>query len=83
MRYLGTHWEWIEEWSQFFQSCNWYTFHPFMCEFEDDRIMGGVEFSLMIMGIGFRVRWNYAETEQYKRIKGQVADIERREYETD
>lgn len=35
--------DWVEEWSQFWEPCNWYTFHPIHLQVEDDRIMGGVE----------------------------------------
>jgi len=35
--YTGLFVTWIEDWSQFFQPCNWYTFRPILVEFEDDR----------------------------------------------
>lgn len=60
--------EFIEEWSQFFEPCNWYTFHPFMFEVEDDRHLGGVECTFIILGIGFRARWNHTETDDIKEI---------------
>ncbi|MGN8022282.1 hypothetical protein ACTJJ7_16390 [Phyllobacterium sp. 22229] len=69
MSYLGLHFNWIEEWSQFFQSCNWYTFHPVHLEIEDDDAMGGFEVSIVIFGLGFRIRWNHTETEQVSHIK--------------
>lgn len=64
-----------EEWSQFFEGCNWRTFHPLHIELEDDRIMGGAEFTVIVMGLGFRVRWNYARTEQVNQITESVEQI--------
>lgn len=48
-----------EQWSQFFGRCNWYTFNPILIELEDERCMGGVEVTVIIMGLGLRVRWTY------------------------
>jgi len=67
--------EFIEEYSQFLGGCNWYTFHPVFIEFEDDRRMGGVEFTFVVLGLGFRWRWNYTETPATKRIKKAMRDI--------
>lgn len=55
----GWSWYWIEEWSQFFSACNWYTFHPIMIELEDDRSLGGLEAIVIVLGVGFRVRYTY------------------------
>lgn len=66
----------IEEWSQFWQPCNWYTFHPFMLELEDDRALGAVEVTFIVLGLGLRWRWNHTETERMTEIKQQVADLE-------
>lgn len=82
MEYEGFFVEWIEEWSQFFEACNWYTFRPFMLEFEHEVNMGGVEMTLVIMGLGFRARWNYRETETVKKIKRDVEAIERGDMKT-
>lgn len=73
--YTGFFIEWTEEWSQFAGGCNWYTFHPIVIEFEDDRIMGGIEATFIVLGLGFRLRWNYTVTEKVQRIKDQVAEI--------
>lgn len=66
--YTGWNIYWIEEWTQFFAKCNWYTFHPILFEVEDERSMGGLELSLIVAGLGFRVRWNYEETEMVSSI---------------
>lgn len=67
----------IEQWSQFFCACNWRTFNPILIEVEDDRIMGGVEATIILLGVGLRVRWNYAETEAVTDMKEQVEKIDR------
>lgn len=74
--YTGFFIDWIEEWSQFFQRCNWYTFHPITIEVEDERNMGGFEITVIVLGLGFRVRWNYEETETVKDLKDTVRRIE-------
>jgi hypothetical protein len=73
--YTGVFVEWIEEWSQFFEPCNWRTFRVAKLELEDDRIMGGVEFTLILLGLGLRVRWNYASTETVEKIDASMAAI--------
>lgn len=67
----------FEEWSQFFERCNWYTFRFVLLEFENDETLGGVEITLAIFGLGVRVRWNHTETETIREIKEQVAEIQK------
>lgn len=67
--------EWIEEWSQFGPDYNWRTFHPFNWEIEDDRMLGAVETTLIILGLGFRLRWTYTVTEKMEYLKKTVEDI--------
>lgn len=74
--YLGVSVYWIEEWSQLVQRCNWYTFHPLMIELEDERSMGGLELTVIILGLGFRLRWNYAVTEQVESIRQQIQELQ-------
>lgn len=73
--YIGFFVDWIEEWSQFFVGCNWRTFHPIFIEVEDDRSMGGVEATVIVLGVGFRVRWNYRETPEVIGLREQVSLI--------
>jgi len=75
--YKGFYLYGIEEWTQFFDRCNWYTFHPLMIEVEDERNMGGVEVTVIVLGLGFRARWNYARTKTVDSILEQVAEIKR------
>lgn len=65
----------IEHYSQFFSVCNWYTFWPVFWELEDDRSMGAVEMTFVLMGLGFRIRWNYRETEKTRELSRMIADI--------
>lgn len=67
--------EWIQEWSQMLGGCNWYTFHVCQIEFEWDKMMGGVEATVIIFGLGFRWRWNYEETDTMKEIKRRRDDV--------
>jgi len=60
--------EWIEEWSQLLGGCNWYTFHPIMIELEDDRMLGAIEGTFIVFGLGFRFRWNFRMTEQSEEL---------------
>lgn len=64
----------IEQWSQFFVHCNWYTFNPVLVEFEDDTLLGAVEVTAILLGVGFRVRWNHTETDAMRKIVAQVTE---------
>jgi len=75
MAYKGWYFHFIEDWSQLFGGCNWYTFRPIMMELEWDRIMGGIEATVILLGLGFRVRHNYTETDQVKDIQEQIETI--------
>lgn len=66
----------FEDWSQFFEACNWYTFRFILLEFENDEMLGGVEITFIMFGLGVRARWNHTETETLKNIKQQITDIE-------
>lgn len=68
--------DWIEEYSQFFQECNWWTFHPAYIEFENDKIMGGIEATFIIAGLGLRVRWNHTITPEMQECVDAMAEIE-------
>lgn len=71
-----TFFEFQQDWTQLVQRCNWYTFRFATIEVEWDKVMGGVEATIVIAGLGFRVRHNYAETDTVKDIKRQVSEIE-------
>lgn len=74
-KYVGWFVDWIEEWSQFVRRDNWYTFHPVHLEFEDDRCLGGLEFTIIVLGLGVRVRWNRKETVLSKKLRSQVDEF--------
>jgi len=73
--YKGWYFDFIEDWSQFFSPRNWYTFRFAFIEVEDDRCMGGLELTFILLGLGFRVRYNYAETEKVQGIQEQLKEI--------
>ena len=68
--------EWQEDWSQLAGGCNWYTFRFCQIECEWDKMLGGVEATVVIMGLGVRIRHNYSDTDAMIRIRQQVAEIE-------
>ncbi len=72
----------FEEWRQFFEDCNWYTFHPLSLEFENDKHLGGFEITVIVLGLGLRWRWNHTETETMAEIKNTIAGIKAGEIET-
>lgn len=74
-RYLGFHINWIEQWSQFIERCNWYDFNPVGIGGEWDRMLGGVEVTVILLGLGFRLRYNYAETEVLEEIRQRGSEI--------
>lgn len=49
----------INQWNQFKGKWNWYTATLLLVEFENDIWTGGAEFTFIILGLGFRIRWNY------------------------
>lgn len=61
----------INDWSFLWSNFNWYSFHFIHIYFENDVMTGGLEFECVILGLGFRVRYNYAfdESETGKRLK--------------
>ena len=73
--YRGWFIDWIENWSQFIRHDNWNIFNFVQIEFEDDRCMGGIETTIMLLGVGFRLRWNYKETELSKEIDECLKEI--------
>jgi hypothetical protein len=74
-KYTGFFIDWVEDWSQFFGPCNWYTFRPILIEFEDDRAMGGIEATVIVLGLGFRARFNYARPERVAEYDASFAEF--------
>lgn len=65
-----------EEYSQFFDKCNWYTFTFAKLEFENDSHMGAYEATIVLLGFGFRWRWEHTETEFKREILRRVDEFE-------
>lgn len=74
-QYTGLHIHWHEQWSQFFEACNWYTFEFFHIEVEWEKMMGGYELTFTLLGLGFRARYNYEVTEVVEDIIMAVDDL--------
>lgn len=67
----------ISTYSQWtFGGCNWYDFTWINLETEWDKLLGGVELSIGLLGLHFRVRYNYTETETMAELKSMVDEIE-------
>ena len=73
--YCGWFIDWIEHWSQFIRHDNWNTFNFIQIEFEDDRCMGSVETTIILLGLGFRLRWNYKDTDLSKQLTENIREI--------
>lgn len=65
-----------QDWSQLLGGCNWYTFRFADIQFEWDKILGGVEATIVLLGLGFRWRWNFTETELTESLAKTIEDIE-------
>ena len=44
-------------------------------------MMGGVELTVIILGLGARIRWNYAKTERIDEIKRRVDGLSELEWD--
>jgi hypothetical protein len=55
MNKLGLHS--INDWSQLFQTHNWYTFHFIHLYWEYDGIVNTYEFSFAVLGLGFSITY--------------------------
>jgi hypothetical protein len=75
--YTGWHIDWTEDYSQFFRKDNWYTFTFIHLVFENDTMMGGYELTFVVLGLGFRIRYNHTRTELVDEILKSIDDIER------
>lgn len=74
-KYCGWFIDWIEQWSQFVRHDNWNTFNFIQIEFEDDRCMGAVETTIIFLGLGFQLRWNYKDTDLSKQLTENIREI--------
>lgn len=73
--------DWEEQYSQLFSKDNWYTYNFAHIEFEWDKMMGGLEATIIILGLGFRWRWNYTITEEYQRLVDLIEQQNKKEDE--
>jgi len=55
---------------------NWVTFTFIQIEIEDDKMLGDYEFTFILFGLGFYIRYHYTDTETSEKIKKQVEEIQ-------
>ena len=67
--------ELCEDYSQFFDKCNWYTFRFAFIELENDAIMGAYELTFIILGLGIRIRWDHTETDEKRELRQRAREI--------
>jgi len=46
------------EYGQLLEKCNWYTFTVLNVEFENDKMTGGYELKVCLLGFAFIIRYN-------------------------
>lgn len=67
----------IFEWEQLIPRFNWYTVTPIEIQFEYDKMMQGLEFMIIIIGIGIRIRYNLPASDKiFKKIEKEVSSFE-------
>lgn len=65
-----------EQWSQFFEPCNWRTFQFILLEWEDEIYLGNLEFKIVLFGLGLRFCWLYdPNTEGRKELARHLAEL--------
>ena len=72
------HWliEGINQWSQLIEKYNWYTWTFFQLEVEKENMAWGYEFIFILMGLGFRIRYNTDKSnEQFEKWDKEVKEI--------
>lgn len=68
--------DWTNQWTQLWEKCNWYDFDLLWVRFENDMIMGGYEATFIVLGLGFRWRWNHTRTQQMEECERMVEEIQ-------
>jgi len=51
--------EFINQWRMLFGKYNWYFFTPIKLYFEHEKYLKGIWLEVVVLGIGFSVRFNY------------------------
>jgi len=64
----------FEDWSQIWADCNWYELHFINLFFERDVNCGTIEFDFALLGFGFHVCYQYAETEFVKCLRDMIKE---------
>jgi len=63
----------INEWSQLKGKWNWFSFTLIQIYFENEVMTGGYEFMFIILGLGFRIRYNYSN-EWHKKYDKEIEE---------
>ncbi len=64
------------DYTQLIGSWNWITFTFLKLEIEKESYTGGIEFELVVLGLGFWIRWNYNPKKLEKLLKDSDKEIE-------
>lgn len=67
--------DWVQQWDQLWTDCNWYDCDLLWIRFENDKVMGGYEFTFIVLGLGFRWRWNHMMTDSRKDMEETIAGL--------
>lgn len=75
--------EFQQDYTQFFEKCNWYTYRFCEISFENDAMMGAYDATFCVLGLSFRWRWEHTETEFKRQLDESVAIIKKEAEELD
>ncbi len=64
------------QWQFLYQRCNWIDFTVIRLCWEKDTMFGNFEIIFEVLGVGFVVRWHYADTDKGRQLAEQIADFD-------
>lgn len=70
----------INEWEQLFGEWNWITFTPICIELQDDDLMKGYEITVIVLGLGFILRYNRPLSDKIYEELDKTIEDELRDY---
>lgn len=66
------------DWWNPFKKYNWYTLRLCHIEIENDAIFGAYECTIVLLGLGGRIRYTHTETEYAKDLEKRVEEMEKK-----
>lgn len=66
---------WVFEWGQLRGKYNWITITPLCIRFENDHMLGRLEFELVVLGLGLTVSLRTTETDLVDQLQEQLDDL--------